>query len=51
MSGLVAYVSEEEMRGRMVVGLCNLPLRAMRGVESAGMLLCASNEEHTRLVL
>lgn len=48
MSGLVAYVTEEELRGRLVVGLCNLPPRAMRGVESSGMLLCASDEEHTR---
>lgn len=47
VSGLVAYVSEEEMRGRLVVGLCNLPPRAMRGVNSAGMLLCASNDDHT----
>lgn len=51
VSGLVAYVSEEDMKGRLVVGLCNLPPRAMRGVLSAGMLLCASNEEHTRRVL
>ena len=36
------------MRGRMVLGLCNLPPRAMRGVLSAGMLLCASNDDHTR---
>lgn len=47
VSGLVAYVPEEEMRGRMVLGLCNLPARAMRGVASAGMLLCASNDDHT----
>eukprot|EP00903_Cladosiphon_okamuranus_P013138 g12252.t1 len=47
VSGLVAYVSEEEMRGRMVLGLCNLPTRAMRGIASAGMLLCASNDDRT----
>lgn len=41
-------MTEEEMRGRLVLGLCNLPPRAMRGVTSTGMLLCASNEEHTR---
>lgn len=48
VSGLVAYVTEEEMHGRMVLGLCNLPPRAMRGVTSTGMLLCASNDDHTR---
>ncbi|CAM9621584.1 unnamed protein product [Ectocarpus fasciculatus] len=47
VSGLVAYVPEDEMRGRMVVGLCNLPPRAMRGVTSSGMLLCASNDDHS----
>ncbi|CAB1110734.1 unnamed protein product [Ectocarpus sp. CCAP 1310/34] len=47
VSGLVAYVPEDEMRGRMVVGLCNLPSRAMRGVTSSGMLLCASNDDHS----
>ncbi|CAM9724363.1 unnamed protein product, partial [Discosporangium mesarthrocarpum] len=49
VSGLVGYISEEQMIGRLVVGLCNLPPRDMRGVESAGMLLCASNEAHTRV--
>ncbi|CAM9110215.1 unnamed protein product [Ectocarpus sp. 6 AP-2014] len=47
VSGLVAFVPEDEMRGRMVVGLCNLPSRAMRGVASSGMLLCASNDDHS----
>ncbi|CBJ29292.1 similar to Tyrosyl-tRNA synthetase, cytoplasmic (Tyrosyl--tRNA ligase) (TyrRS) [Ectocarpus siliculosus] len=47
VSRLVAYVPENEMRGRMVVGLCNLPSRAMRGVTSSGMLLCASNDDHS----
>lgn len=27
--------------------LCNLPPRKMRGIPSAGMLLCASNSDHT----
>ncbi|CAM9377462.1 unnamed protein product [Choristocarpus tenellus] len=49
VSGLVSYVKEEDLVGRMVVGLCNLPPRAMRGVESSGMLLCASNEGHTKV--
>ncbi|CAM9905825.1 unnamed protein product, partial [Scytosiphon promiscuus] len=47
VSGLVAFVSEEELRGRTVLGLCNLPARNMRGVESAGMLLCASNDDRS----
>lgn len=42
VSGLVNYVPIEEMRERMVVVLCNLKPAKMRGVESAGMVLCAS---------
>jgi tRNA-binding EMAP/Myf-like protein len=42
VSGLVNYVPVEEMQGRMVVVLCNLKPAKMRGVESNGMVLCAS---------
>lgn len=49
VSGLVKYVPLEDMVGRSVVVLCNLKPRAMRGVTSKGMLLCASNEDHTEV--
>lgn len=42
VSGLVNYVRIEDMRDRMVVVLCNLKAAKMRGVESHGMVLCAS---------
>lgn len=42
VSGLVAYVSQEELQDRMVLLLCNLKPQKMRGVESQAMLLCAS---------
>ncbi|XP_039293348.1 tyrosine--tRNA ligase, cytoplasmic-like [Nilaparvata lugens] len=45
VSGLVKYVPIEEMQDRMVVVLCNLKPAKMRGVESQGMVLCASVEE------
>lgn len=45
VSGLVNYVSIEEMQNRMVVVLCNLKPAKMRGVESNGMVLCASVDE------
>lgn len=47
VSGLVKYIPLDKMLGRSVVVLCNLKPRAMRGVTSHGMLLCASNEDHT----
>jgi len=47
VSGLVAYVPADGLAGRAVVALCNLKARNMRGVKSEGMLLCASNADHT----
>lgn len=49
VSGLVDYVKEDELEGRYVLVLANLKPRAMRGVVSAGMLLCASNEDHSQV--
>lgn len=49
VSGLVKYCAEDELAGRRVVVLCNLKPRAMRGVTSHGMLLCASDEQHTNV--
>ena len=37
------------MQGRDVIVLCNLKPRAMRGITSHGMLLCASNEDHSEV--
>jgi aminoacyl tRNA synthase complex-interacting multifunctional protein 1 len=47
VSGLVAYVPLEDMQNRSVIVLANLKPRNMRGIKSNGMLLCASNAEHT----
>ncbi|CAH0718305.1 unnamed protein product, partial [Brenthis ino] len=45
VSGLVNFVPIEEMQDRDVVVLCNLKPAKMRGVESKGMVLCASVDE------
>eukprot|EP00199_Chlamydomonas_sp_CCMP681_P001668 CAMPEP_0119117088 /NCGR_PEP_ID=MMETSP1180-20130426/52642_1 /TAXON_ID=3052 ORGANISM="Chlamydomonas cf sp, Strain CCMP681" /NCGR_SAMPLE_ID=MMETSP1180 /ASSEMBLY_ACC=CAM_ASM_000741 /LENGTH=362 /DNA_ID=CAMNT_0007106305 /DNA_START=1163 /DNA_END=2251 /DNA_ORIENTATION=- len=50
VSGLVKFVSVEEMQGRLVVIVANLKPRNMRGVKSAGMVLCASDADHTRVI-
>lgn len=42
VSGLVQFVPEEQLQDRLVLLLCNLKPQKMRGVESQGMLLCAS---------
>lgn len=49
VSGLVKYLKEEELQGRKVLVLANLKPRALKGIVSAGMLLCASNEDHTEV--
>ncbi|KAM9242688.1 tyrosine--tRNA ligase, cytoplasmic [Dugong dugon] len=50
VSGLVQFVPKEELQDRLVVVLCNLKPQKMRGVESQGMLLCASIEGVSRKV-
>lgn len=45
VSGLVDFVTQEEMKGRLVVVLANLKPAKMRGVESCGMVLCSSRED------
>lgn len=47
VSGLVEYVPLEDMQDLSVIVLANLKPRNMRGIKSNGMLLCASNAEHT----
>ncbi|CAH0558289.1 unnamed protein product [Brassicogethes aeneus] len=49
VSGLVKYISIEEMRGRSVVVLCNLKPAKLRGIESHGMVLCCKIEEEDKL--
>lgn len=49
VSGLVKYVPIDQMQDRLVVVICNLKPRNMRGIKSAGMVLAASNEAHTEV--
>lgn len=42
VSGLVNYVPIEEMQDRMVLVLANLKAANLRGIQSHGMVLCAS---------
>lgn len=49
VSGLRKFVSEEDMKGRMVAVVCNLKPAKMRDIVSYGMVLCASNADHTQV--
>ncbi|NXF31322.1 SYYC protein, partial [Nyctibius bracteatus] len=50
VSGLVQFVPKEQLQDRLVVLLCNLKPQKMRGVESQGMVLCASSLGEPRQV-
>lgn len=51
VSGLVKYVTIQEMQNRMVVLLCNLKPAKMRGVTSEAMVLCASTPEKVEILI
>jgi methionine--tRNA ligase beta chain len=51
VSGLVKFVPIEEMKDRLVVVLCNLKAANMRGVRSEGMVIAASNDDHSQVQL
>ena len=45
LSGIHAYYEPEELIGKTLIAITNLPPRAMMGVESCGMLLSAINNK------
>ena len=45
VSGLVDFVPEDQMLNRNVVVLCNLKPAKLKGIESRGMVLCASRDD------
>src|SRR6185295_16978852 len=50
-AGLRGHYQPEQLVGRNIVVVANLAPRMMRGMESNGMLLAASNADHTRVIL
>ena len=45
LSGIHAYYEPEELVGKSLIAITNLPPRAMMGIDSCGMLLSAVHEE------
>ena len=45
LSGIHAFYEPEELVGKTLIAITNLPPRAMMGIESCGMLLSAIHEE------
>ncbi|WP_283675438.1 methionine--tRNA ligase [Butyricicoccus sp. Marseille-Q5471] len=51
LSGIAKYYKPEELVGKTVVAVCNLPPRKMMGQESRGMLLSAEKDGVLNLVM
>jgi methionyl-tRNA synthetase len=50
-AGIKEFYSKKELNGKKIIVLSNLKPRKLRGIESRGMLLAASNKDHTKLSL
>jgi methionine--tRNA ligase beta chain len=50
-AGIKQYYTKEELKGKKIIVFCNLEPRVMRGIESKGMLLAASTENHENVIL
>jgi methionyl-tRNA synthetase len=51
VAGIKAYYAGEELIGKKIAVVANLEPRKLRGIMSHGMLLAASNEDKTSVVL
>ncbi len=51
IAGIRGHYEPEQLVGKQIVVLTNLPPRNMRGLESQGMLLAASNDDHSSVIL
>eukprot|EP00271_Cylindrocystis_brebissonii_P023657 TRINITY_DN990_c5_g1_i1.p1 TRINITY_DN990_c5_g1~~TRINITY_DN990_c5_g1_i1.p1 ORF type:complete len:535 (+),score=133.17 TRINITY_DN990_c5_g1_i1:150-1754(+) len=50
VSGLAKFLTEEEMTGRRVLLLANVKPGKVRDVMSSGLVLCASNADHSKCI-
>ena len=51
VAGIKAYYTREELVGKKIVVVVNLEPRTLRGITSHGMLLAASSEDKSSVVL
>jgi len=50
-SGLRKFYEKDQFQGKKIIVVCNLKPAKLKGFESKGMVLCASNEDHTKVEL
>lgn len=51
VAGLRGFYTAEQLVGRNIILVANLAPRMMRGLESQGMLLAASNADRSRVIV
>jgi len=50
-AGIKKFYSKDELKGKQIIVICNLEPRKMKGIESNGMLLAASNSDDSKVIL
>lgn len=50
-AGIKEYYDKNKLKGKKIIYFSNLKPRKMRGIESQGMLLAASTEDHGKVIL
>jgi len=50
-AGIKEFYKMDELKGKKIIIVANLAPRKMRGIESQGMLLAASNKDHSKVSL
>lgn len=50
-AGIKQHYSKEQLTNKSIIIIANLEPRKLKGIESRGMLLAASNPDHTKVIL
>lgn len=50
-AGIKQNYDKKELKGKQIIVVANLETRKLKGIESHGMLLAASNDDHSEIVL
>ncbi|MEK6936134.1 MAG: methionine--tRNA ligase subunit beta [Nanoarchaeota archaeon] len=51
VAGIKPYYAKEELEGKRIIVFTNLEQRKIKGITSEGMLLAASNDDHSEVKL
>ena len=51
VAGIKPYYAKEELEGKRIIVFVNLEQRKIKGITSEGMLLAASNDDHSEVKL